>query len=205
MQLVGLQLKPEQHQALLKRNAKEFKNYNNEEEERKRREACPLYWALFFPNLPIRPAVQGVLGHQSAPRVHLGIPQATTAAHAPPPSQEGLLETLLKNCASIAIRRHGSLLERDSLIMRVFQRIPTANTQLRLAALFMFLWAEPVIVDYVAAMYAPGSPELTAFHRVVHGMKRAVEGVLGSMPTMYNVVEKKKQLIEHDLIEVYGK
>jgi hypothetical protein len=205
MQLVGLQLKPEQHQALLKRNAKEFKNYNNDEEERKRREACPLYWALFFPNLPIRPAPQarGVLGqapHQSAPRVRLGVSQIYPA---PPP--EGLLETLLRNCASIAIRRHGSLLERDSLIMRVFQRIPTANTQLRLVALFMFMWAEPVIVDYVAAMYAPGSPELTAFHRVVHGMKRAVEGVLGSMPTMYNVVEKKKQLIEHDLIEVYGK
>ena len=135
------------------------------------------------------------------PRARLGN-TVTPQIH---PASDGFLGMLLKNCVSIAIRRHGSLLERDPLIMRVFQRIPTANTQLRLAALFMFLWAEPVVVDYLAAMYETGSPELTAFHRVVHGMKRAVNDLLGSMPTMYNVVEKKKRLIEHDLIEVYGK
>ena len=205
MKLVGLRLTPEQREALLKRNTREFKNYNHEEEEKRRREACPLYWAMFFPNLPLHHHARGDAVGESQSRT-APTRRGRVSDLLPKPrevSVEGFLQTLLQNWVSIAIRRHGSLLERDPLIMRVFQSIPRANTQLRLAALFLFMWAEPVIVDYLAAMYTAGSLELHAFHRVVHAMKLAVDEMLGSLPTIYNVVQKKKRLIEYDLIEAF--
>lgn len=188
MQLVGLSFTPVQRAEIIKRCHKELKNYNEEEEERRRREACPLYWALFFPETPSTP------------------PKAALTGFTRKGQTVDFLQKLLENCVGIAIRRHGSLLEKDPLIMRVFRTIPSirGNNPLRLAALFLFLWAEPVVVDYLAALYPAGSPELTNFHRVVRAMARATDAMLQSGATIYDVVAKLSHYVEWDILNAYA-
>jgi hypothetical protein len=201
MELVGLKLSQEQQRALLKRNAKEMQNYNDNEEEERRKRACPLYWAMFYPESILPPAAPQRGGVEN-----FVVQQDDAAARRHPVEQKRFLEHLLECCASIALRRHGSLLERDPLIMRVFRQLPAihGNPKLQLTALFLYMWAEPVIVDYVSAMYDQGSRERQTFHHVVHTMKQAVEAMLMyDLPTIYNVVQKKEQLIEVNLIHAY--
>ena len=197
MKLVGLSFTPVQRAEIIKRCHKELKNYNEEEEERRRREACPLYWALFFPETPPSKAA-------SAAFTRKGLTSATQnlllLLHV------DFLQKLLENCVGIAIRRHGSLLEKDPLIMRVFRIIPSirGNNPLRLAALFLFLWAEPVVVDYLAALYPAGSPELTNFHRIVRACHRATDAMLRTGATIYDVVAKLSHYVEWDILNAYA-
>ena len=115
------------------------------------------------------------------------------------------IDRFLYTAVCICENKAGRALVDDALILRVYRSIVSENINdnaLKILALWLLMWAEPVIIDFVRSQYK-NTQYLEKFNVALPYMMQCIDKMLHSGFNIYNIRDKQRQLIYDELIPTY--
>ena len=178
----GLQLNEEQKKRILKEAQKEFVSLTFEDEnEQKKRDACPLYHLLYYPY------------------IEYSVADNVSCTY---------IDRVLFSAIDVCKRRTGIALEEDPLVKRVLEHmydVRIRDHKLKITALFFLMWIEPRVLEFFRSLYVPQSEELTHFNDIVPNILKNVSEICLQGYDVYTIKYKIKVVFfEKCLLKLYA-